>query len=518
LIGVGILSLVTGAFTLVPLSEFPSCLTHPTDLVADPLDCRIFYQCDLNPQPMSCGDLMFNSVRQVCDWPSTVLQLRPECRTEEQIRIGSGNFPYYRTLRMLNFFGGGNTHSPKQHSRAPQELERKNHFRITEGKKLSLTPVDNRIEPVSNLIKEEEDKAYQEIRVQQSAPIRPEISLADFDQQIKNQVLKEIRGRLHDIVKNSITHQSKPPLQNNKAKITPADTVRLEPVVHTQPIFQRPHPAVVKTVTHSESSVQLEPKVKPPKQETKVVRLQPTPFNALKESKVITQSTLEQSREENGDEEKIEVQAESVPADVVKLEPQSPAYEYTVQTIADSHPSKAKLEPQPAPILVEDTREFKPVWPVTRERPRQILLKFRNRINSSTPCVDKECSGRIQRVLRKIKRKLIAGERQQLGERRKELKYGSKSNMNSINGNADEKMDGTMDASKDEDLNEDERKAITLKEAYDKAINKVEQHKRPVPGNLLHEILNRDFGSDGNINYGEYNAQTYVNSDELRLA
>ena len=79
--------------------------------------------------------------------------------------------------------------------------------------------------------------------------------------------------------------------------------------------------------------------------------------------------------------------------------------------------------------------------------------------------------------MRKIKRKLIAGERQQLGERRKELKYGSKSNKNSINGNAVEKMDETIDASKDEDLNEEERKAITLKEAYDKAINKVEQRK-----------------------------------------
>ena len=35
--------------------------------------------------------------------------------------------------------------------------------------------------------------------------------------------------------------------------------------------------------------------------------------------------------------------------------------------------------PQPAPILVEDTREHKPVWTVTRQRPRQTTVKPRKK-------------------------------------------------------------------------------------------------------------------------------------------
>ena len=53
------------SLSLVPTKMFPACLMDPLSLVADPEDCHIFYQCDLNPQPMSCGNMMFNSYRQV---------------------------------------------------------------------------------------------------------------------------------------------------------------------------------------------------------------------------------------------------------------------------------------------------------------------------------------------------------------------------------------------------------------------------------------------------------------------
>ena len=53
----------------MPTQVFPTCLTNPLDLIPDPEDCHIFYQCDLNPQPMSCGDMMFNSFRQVIKQP-----------------------------------------------------------------------------------------------------------------------------------------------------------------------------------------------------------------------------------------------------------------------------------------------------------------------------------------------------------------------------------------------------------------------------------------------------------------
>ena len=31
----------------------------------DPDNCHIFYQCEINPAPMSCGDMMFNTEKQV---------------------------------------------------------------------------------------------------------------------------------------------------------------------------------------------------------------------------------------------------------------------------------------------------------------------------------------------------------------------------------------------------------------------------------------------------------------------
>ena len=57
--------LASPRLSLVPITGFPSCLTNPLYLVPDLEDCHIFYQCDLNPHPMSCGDMMFNSHRQV---------------------------------------------------------------------------------------------------------------------------------------------------------------------------------------------------------------------------------------------------------------------------------------------------------------------------------------------------------------------------------------------------------------------------------------------------------------------
>ena len=33
-----------------------------------------------------CGFLMFNPVRQVCDWPTTVMQIRPECRLDSSCK------------------------------------------------------------------------------------------------------------------------------------------------------------------------------------------------------------------------------------------------------------------------------------------------------------------------------------------------------------------------------------------------------------------------------------------------
>ena len=64
---------------LVPPTLYPGCLTNPLvmsgeprhvsrvscNLSGDPDNCHIFYQCEINPAPMSCGDMMFNTEKQV---------------------------------------------------------------------------------------------------------------------------------------------------------------------------------------------------------------------------------------------------------------------------------------------------------------------------------------------------------------------------------------------------------------------------------------------------------------------
>merc|ERR1712168_1373675 len=98
---------------------------------------------------------------------------------------------------------------------------------------------------------------------------------------------------------------------------------------------------------------------------------------------------------------------------------------------------------------------------------------------------------KTQRVLRKIKRRLIEEERKALEERRDDL-------------NKKEEVNEVRRFSKG-----GEDRALTLKEAYDRAVWKVGKveaedgkHKE---GNLLSQILNRDFG--------DYSPHNYVSSD-----
>jgi len=79
-------------------------------LVADRSDCHSFYHCDeLMPQKQSCGDLMFNNLRQNCDWPRSVMQIRPECRDPSRFtfRQGPRSWDSRRTRRMLTWLGNG---------------------------------------------------------------------------------------------------------------------------------------------------------------------------------------------------------------------------------------------------------------------------------------------------------------------------------------------------------------------------------------------------------------------------
>merc|ERR1712038_9914 len=89
--------------------------------------------------------------------------------------------------------------------------------------------------------------------------------------------------------------------------------------------------------------------------------------------------------------------------------------------------------PQPAPMLVEDTREHKPVWTVTRQRPRQTTVKPRKtktQVQPEAKVVKKVCwigGGRSALTCKQVRRKLVGEEdkkavKQQQGRRRIQLK------------------------------------------------------------------------------------------------
>merc|ERR1711934_384502 len=73
--------------------------------------------------------------------------------------------------------------------------------------------------------------------------------------------------------------------------------------------------------------------------------------------------------------------------------------------------------PQPAPMLVEDTREHKPVWTVTRQRPKQTTVRppppRKTKIQGSQvqpKVVKKVCwigGGRSALTCKQVRRKLI---------------------------------------------------------------------------------------------------------------
>merc|ERR1711892_997153 len=211
------------ALSLMLTRMFPNCLTNPLDLTPDPEDCHVFYQCDLNPQPMSCGDLMFNSLRQVCDWPSTVLQLRPECRQVEQFRFSGQGVPFRRTLRMLNFFGDGDRFLQKC-LRAPQD--------VGLGRRKNFGNREYFGEESGNAVEEDvnydyyEDEEFIENNERQQTEIvedntRP---IDDKDLRNLNVNIQEIRRRQPQRVQNSFSNNQ----YSQQAISTPADTVRIQ--------------------------------------------------------------------------------------------------------------------------------------------------------------------------------------------------------------------------------------------------------------------------------------------------
>merc|ERR1719382_1835692 len=155
--------------------------------------------------------------------------------------------------------------------------------------------------------------------------------------------------------------------------------------------------------------------------------------------------------------------------------------------------------PQPAPMLVEDTREHKPVWTVPRQRQKQRTLKPRKtktQVQPESKVVKKVCwigGGRSALTCKQVRRKLVGEEKQQQGRRRIQLKQVKEAGSKRAEMNEKSRMllhpepqDANNDSDpeeislqlanrmmEEEELSSEDRKAITLMEAFDRTINKL---------------------------------------------
>merc|ERR1712088_671656 len=155
--------------------------------------------------------------------------------------------------------------------------------------------------------------------------------------------------------------------------------------------------------------------------------------------------------------------------------------------------------PQPAPMLVEDTREHKPVWTVTRQRPKQTTVKpapaRKTKIQGKQvqpKVVKKVCwigGGRSALTCKQVRRKLVGEEGStQTGRRRIQTlrqktgaKPAEKKQKNRMLLHADPQNENELEkefsfelANRVEEVEDsEERRAITLKEAFDRTINKL---------------------------------------------
>jgi hypothetical protein len=286
---------------------------------------------------------------------------------------------------MLNFFGDGNQFSQKR-LRAPQD--------VGLGRQKNFGNRDYTGEHVSNHVETDTFDNYEDEKMN-------EIS-NDLGLDIKNRILEEIRRRLPQIVQNSIPNLVTNQDTNRQVIATKQDTnsrvIATKQDTNSQVIEtkQETNSQVITTkqdkIAHAVSTpadtIRLTLQQTPIYPALHTAGIKPTPYNELQQDYTsvaqtqgqtnpkILQKNLSEHKESNKKQK--QPQAVSTPADTTRLRPQKVlaqgpgyAYEqvYTVPVQAAPVPAPTPLltqsvllnqnQPQLAPILVEDTREFK---------------------------------------------------------------------------------------------------------------------------------------------------------------
>jgi len=577
------------------------CLDSQAQLVADPNDCHTFYHCDeLTPQKQSCGDLMFNTIRMTCDWPRSVMQIRPECRDPDsfKFRLGPRSWDSRRTHRMLNWLGSGRAiarvrvprpqlrHQQYPRYQQPAPVFRPHSVQVVDQQRRRLVEGRPRVVMPPRLAVPETPMVYASEAPE--AP-RPHVVRLDLDNDVEEH---HYQAEVEPVQQTPlVVHHQNPPAtvvqaqaprlihrtpiinQGPPAKhVAPAvvqlrspeaprpHVVRLEQRRRVQPIVRVEQAPVVRVeqapVVRVEHHVEQAPLVRVEQAPVRVhstPRFQPSSLEVKPSaedltfliSQQITQSIrnriptilsnlqAKQSKQTKAVQPAVSRVTHTVTSTSSQVSSSAakkgPSHHYVQNSIVgqqqrtkeedlnkkmekvDEEKMKMEMEkqkvmegeevilPQPAPMLVEDTREHKPVWTVTRQRPKQTTVKpapaRKTKIQGKQvqpKVVKKVCwigGGRSALTCKQVRRKLVGEEGStQTGRRRIQslrqktgAKPAEKKQKNRMLLHADPQNENELEkefsfelANRVEEVEDsEERRAITLKEAFDRTINKL---------------------------------------------
>jgi len=580
------------------------CLDSQAQLVADPNDCHTFYHCDeLTPQKQSCGDLMFNTIRMTCDWPRSVMQIRPECRDPDsfKFRLGPRSWDSRRTHRMLNWLGSGRAiarvrvprpqmrHQQYPRYQQPAPVFRPHSVQVVDQQRRRLVEGRPRVVMPPRLAVPETPMVYASEAPE--AP-RPHVVRLDLDNDVEEH---HYQAEVEPVQQTPlVVHHQNPPATVVQAQtprlihrtpiinrgppvkhVAPAvvqlrspeaprpHVVRLEQRRRVQPIVRVEQAPVVRVeqapVVRVEHHVEQAPLVRVEQAPVRVhstPRFQPSSLEVKPSaedltfliSQQITQSIrnriptilsnlqAKQSKQTKAVQPAVSRVTHTVTSTSSQVSSSAakkgPSHHYVQNSIVgqqqrtkegenedikekmekmDEEKMKMEMEkqkvmegeevilPQPAPMLVEDTREHKPVWTVTRQRPKQTTVKpapaRKTKIQGKQvqpKVVKKVCwigGGRSALTCKQVRRKLVGEEGStQTGRRRIQslrqktgAKPAEKKQKNRMLLHADPQNENELEkefsfelANRVEEVEDsEERRAITLKEAFDRTINKL---------------------------------------------
>merc|ERR1712130_954058 len=442
------------------------CLDSQAQLVADPNDCHTFYHCDeLTPQKQSCGDLMFNTIRMTCDWPRSVMQIRPECRDPDsfKFRLGPRSWDSRRTHRMLNWLGSGRAiarvriprpqlRQQQQYPRyqQPAPVFRPHSVQVVDQQRRRLVDKTPRVVMPPRLAVPETPMVYASVAPE--AP-RPHVVKLDLDNDIEEHHY-QVEVKPVQQTPLVVQHQNPPATvvktQNPRLIHRTPIVNRGPPIEHTAPAVvhrpEAPRPHVVRLEQRRRPVVRVEQAPLVRVEQAPLVRVEQAPVRVHSTprfqpsslqvkpsaedltfliSQQITQSIrnriptilsnlqAKQSKQTKAVQPSVSRVTHTVTSTSSQVSSsaakEGPSHHYVQNSIVGQQQrtkkgenkdipekmekvdeeEKMKMEmerqkvmegedvilPQPAPMLVEDTREHKPVWTVTRQRPKQTTVK-----------------------------------------------------------------------------------------------------------------------------------------------